>query len=165
MKTIRRNARLNGIVLGLMVAGSPCVAAQGMGPHGATAKCNNGKYSTARSMRAACEKENGIAQWYGLAPEGSPSRSAKPDVFASLEAIIAREPPFSVIRADPDGAVILRSADSSKVAPYLTLTDYLDKDRQESACRRSSNHCVTCRIPGHRIYCTNVPHFLPLPPF
>ncbi len=149
-----------------MVAGSPYVAAQGLGPDGATAKCVDGSYSRSKSQKDACVARGGTAAWYGLAPQGaSPSGPAKRDVFASLEFIIAKEPPFSVIRADPDGSVIIRSADSSKVAAYSTFTDYLDKEHQESACRRSSSHCVTCTIPGHRIYCTNAPQYLPLPPF
>jgi len=153
-------------VLGLVLAGVPHVAAQGLGPKGATAKCVNGRYSMAKSIKAACEKDFGIAVWYGLAPqEGPATEHAKPSIFVNLETIIAQEPPFSVIRADASGAVILRSADSARVAPYSSFTDYLDKEHQESACRRASNHCVTCTIPGHRVYCTNVPQYLPLPAF
>ena len=153
-------------MLGLIVAGSTHVAAQGLGPNGATAMCSDGHYSRSKSEKDACVAHDGLAVWYGLAPQGgSPSGPAKRDVFAGLEVIIAQEPPFSVIRADPDGSVILRSADSSKVAAYSSFMEYLDKERQESACRRSSSHCVTCTIPGHRIYCTNAPQYLPLPAF
>lgn len=153
-------------VITLIAADTRCLVAQGLGPKGATAKCINGKYSTKKSMKTACTSDFGIAVWYGVArQEGPPTGPAKPDIFVKLEALIAQEPPFSVIRADKDGTVILRAADSAKVAPYLSFTDFLDKEHQESGCRRSSSHCMRCAIPGNRIYCTNVPQYLPLPAF
>jgi hypothetical protein len=158
--------RTKVMVVGLIMVCTTGLAAQGRGPKGATAKCINGKYSTSKSMRSACKDDFGIAVWYGVLPQEGPSTTpAKPDVFVKLEALLAQEPPYSVFRADKDGVVILRSADSAKVAQYSSLIDYLDKEHQESACRRASNHCVTCTIPGHRIYCTNVAQFLPLPAF
>lgn len=167
MQGIAQRSPLIGMTaLALIVLGTSKLEAQGLGPNGATARCSDGRFSTSRSEKSACAAHGGVATWYGLAPEaGATSASRKPDVFAKLEEIISQEPNNSVLRADKDGSVILRSADSNKVAPYSLFTDFLDKEHQESACRRSSAHCMTCAIPGHRIYCTNVAKFLPLPPF
>ena len=153
------------IVVGMMVLCGSAMHAQGLGPGGATARCVDGKFSMQKTQTLACRDHGGVTTWFGLASQGAQSESKKPDAFAQLEAIISHEPSYSVIRADPDGSVIGRGTDSAKVALYSYFTDYLNTERGESGCRRSSNHCVTCTIPGHRIYCTNVDKFLPLPPF
>ncbi len=154
------------MLLGVIMVSSTCLAAQGLGPDGATAKCINGKYSKSKSMKAACHDDFGVAVWYGLVPpEGPPPAANKPNIFVKLEAGMAQELPNTVFRADKDGKVTDRWADSVVNARYQSLLDYLDKEHQESACRRSSNHCVTCTIPSHRIYCTNVTQYLPLPAF
>lgn len=154
------------VVAGLVLGIGPVLAAQGLGPGGATARCADGRFSTSKSEKTACDNHGGIATWYGVSTQAAPtSAPKKPDVFERLEEIIAQEPSNSVIRADPDGSVILRGNDSAKVAAYSYFTDFLDKEHGESGCRRHSNHCVVCTIPGHRIYCTNVDKFLPLPSF
>jgi hypothetical protein len=144
---------------------APGLAAQGLGPSGATARCQDGRFSSQKSESVACKDHGGIATWYGLADSSGSHASKKTDVVALLEAAIAQEPPNSVIRADPDGSILLRSTDSAKVDPYSLFTEYLNQAHQESACRRMSGHCVACTNPGHRIYCTNVAKWLPLPPF
>ncbi len=146
----------------LMFAKGSALHAQGLGPSGATARCIDGKFTTQRSKTVACSEHGGILTWYGLADS---THHSKPDVIALLEAEIAHEPPNSVMRADHDGSVLLRAADSAKVVPYALFSDYLDKEHQESGCRRFSSHCVSCTIPGNRLYCTNVAKWLPLPPF
>lgn len=157
------------LVVGLIVVGSTALAAQvgqGLGPKGATAKCINGKYSMSKSRKAACQDDDGVAVWYGLAPElGAAAAPTKPDVFARLEAMIGQELPNTVLRSDKDANVTDRWVDTTKYATYASLMEYLDKEHQESACRRTSSHCVSCTIPSRRIYCTNVPQYIPLPAF
>ena len=153
-----------GFVSGLILLKGSLLGAQGLGPSGATARCQDGRFSSQKSKTVACSNHGGILTWYGLA-DSTARHASKPDPIALVEAAIAQEPPNSVIRADHDGTILLRSADSAKVDPYVLFTDYLDKEHKESACRRVSGHCVSCTVPGHRLYCTNVAKWLPLPPF
>jgi len=153
------------VVAGFVIGTGQVLAAQGLGPSGATARCQDGRFSIQKSETVACKDHGGIATWYGLEDSSRTHAAKKTDVVALLEAAIAQEPPYSIIRADPDGNIILRSTDSAKIDSYAFFTQFLDQVHQESGCRRTSGHCVTCTIPGHRIYCTNVAKWLPLPPF
>ena len=50
-------------------------------PAGATARCNDGSYSTAKTRSGACSKHGGVAEWLagGAAPEaGGPAEAGAP---------------------------------------------------------------------------------------
>jgi hypothetical protein len=94
-----------------------------------------------------------------------PNTTRHGDPFVTLEAVIAQDAPNEVVRADMNGTVEDRfTPDTADVARYAAFMVYLDKVQAESTCRKASNHCALCP-PSHKIYCTNVPGFLPLMAF
>lgn len=44
-------------------AAAPAAAASGAAPEGATAKCKDGSYSTAKNHKGACSKHGGVSDW------------------------------------------------------------------------------------------------------
>ena len=87
----------------------------------------------------------------------------EPDVLARLEVTIAKDPPNTVLRADKSGSVKERFVvDTNESSLYSSFAQFLAQRRDETGCKKSSKHCVTC--PNGQIYCTNVSPFLLLPP-
>ena len=153
------------IVTGVAAVGGSTALAQGLGPNGATAKCQDGAYSHNKIQGMACRDHDGLEVWYGLAQNEAVAAQKRADVYAVLEAQMAQEKPNIVARADLAGTIQDRfSPDSTDVAQNPSFMVYLDRVRQVSGCRKMSNHCALC--PGaHQIYCTNVATFLPLMAF
>ena len=153
------------VVVGLVLGTGQVLAAQGLGPNGATAKCQDGAYSHNKIQGMACRDHDGLEVWYGLAPNEAVAAQKRADVYAVLEAQMTEEKPNIVARADLAGTIQDRfTPDSAAVAQNPSFTVYLDRVRQVSGCRKMSNHCALC--PGaHQIYCTNVAGFLPLMAF
>ena len=143
----------------------PALAAQGLGPGGATAKCSDGSFSHNRIQGMACRDHDGLVTWFGLAPNEAVAAQKRADVYAVLEVQMSQEKPNIVARADLSGSIADRfTPDSADVAHYPSFMVYLDHVRQLSGCRKMSNRCALC--PGvHQIYCTNVAAFLPLMAF
>ena len=139
--------------------------AQGLGPNGATAKCQDGAYSHNKIQGMACRDHDGLEVWYGLAQNEAVAAQKRADVYAVLEEQMSQERPNIVARADLAGTIQDRfTPDSAAIAQYPSFMVYLDHVRQVSGCRKMSNRCALC--PGaHQIYCTNVPAFLPLMAF
>ena len=153
------------VVAGVILGIGPTLAAQGLGPNGATAKCQDGEYTHNKIQGMACRDHDGIEVWYGLAQNEAIAAQKRADVYAVLEAQMAEERPNIVARADLAGTIQDRfTPDSAEVAQYPSFMVYLDRARQVSGCRKMSNHCALC--PGaHQIYCTNAAAFLPLMAF
>lgn len=153
------------VVVGLVLGTGPVLAAQGLGPNGATAKCQDGAYTHNKIQGMACRDHDGLEVWYGLAQNEAVAAQKRADVYAVLEAQMAQEKPNTVARADLAGTIQDRfTPDSTAVAQNPSFMVYLDRVRQVSGCRKMSNHCALC--PGaHQIYCTNVATFLPLMAF
>ncbi|HTH65982.1 MAG TPA: hypothetical protein VL563_14955 [Gemmatimonadales bacterium] len=153
------------IVTGLIALGGSTARAQGLGPNGATAKCQDGEYSHNKIQGMACRDHNGLEVWYGLAQNEAVAAQKRADVYAVLEAALGKEQPNIIARADLAGTIQDRfTADSADVAQNPSFMVYLDRVRQLSGCRKMSNHCALC--PGaHQIYCTNIAAFLPLMAF
>ena len=153
------------VVAGLVLGVGSTLAGQGLGPLGATAKCQDGAYSHDKVQGTACREHDGLAVWYGLAPNEAVAAQKRADIYALLEAQLAEERPNIVARANLAGNIQDRfTPDSGDVAQYPSFMVYLDHVRQASGCRKMSNHCAVC--PGtHQIYCTNVAAFLPLMAF
>jgi hypothetical protein len=153
------------VVAGLVLGTGQVLAAQGLGPNGATAKCQDGAYSHNKIQGMACRDHDGLEVWYGLAPNEAVAAQKRADVYAVLEEQMSQEKPNIVARADLSGAIQDRfTPDSAEVAQYPSFMVYLDHVRQVSGCRKMSNRCALC--PGTRqIYCTNVAAFLPLMAF
>ncbi|HEY6225198.1 MAG TPA: hypothetical protein VIW26_15555 [Gemmatimonadales bacterium] len=153
------------VVAGLVLGTGQVLAAQGLGPTGATAKCQDGAYVHTRVQNEACRDHDGLEVWYGLAQNEAVAAQKRTDVYAVLEARMTQENPNIVARADLAGTIQDRfTPDSADVAQYSSFMIYLDHVRQVSGCRKMSNHCALC--PGaHQIYCTNVAAFLPLMAF
>ncbi|HET7250040.1 MAG TPA: hypothetical protein VFI79_09355 [Gemmatimonadales bacterium] len=153
------------VVVGLVLGTGPVLAAQGLGPNGATAKCQDGAYTHNKIQGMACRDHDGLEVWYGLAQNEAVAAQKRADVYAVLEAQMAQEKPNTVARADLAGTIQDRfTPDSTDVAQNPSFMVYLDRVRQVSGCRKMSNHCALC--PGaHQIYCTNVATFLPLMAF
>jgi hypothetical protein len=42
---------------------APAAAMSGAAPEGATAKCKDGSYSTAKNHKGACSKHGGVSDW------------------------------------------------------------------------------------------------------
>jgi hypothetical protein len=158
-----RQWRLNvAIVTGLFALGGATARAQGLGPNGATAKCQDGAYSHNKIVGLACRDHDGLVVWYGVAPNEAVAAQKRTDVYAVLEEQMSQEKPNTVARADLAGTIQDRfTPDSAAVVQYPSFMVYLDHVRQVSGCRKMSNRCALC--PGvHQIYCTNVAAFLPL---
>jgi len=153
------------ILVGMIVGCTPALAAQGLGPNGATAKCEDGAYSHNKIVGLACRDHNGLVVWYGVAPNEAVAAQKRADVYAVLEEQMSQERPNIVARADLAGTIQDRfTPDSTDVVQYPSFMVYLDHVRQLSGCRKMSNRCALC--PGaHQIYCTNVAAFLPLMAF
>jgi hypothetical protein len=153
------------VVAGLVLGSGQVLAAQGLGPNGATAKCEDGAYSHNKIVGLACRDHNGLVVWYGVAPNEAVAAQKRADVYAVLEEQMSQERPNIVARADLAGAIQDRfTPDSADVVQYPSFMVYLDRVRQVSGCRKMSNRCALC--PGaHQIYCTNVAAFLPLMAF
>lgn len=153
------------VVAVLMLGVGPSLAAQGLGPNGATAKCQDGEYSHNKIVGLACRDHDGLVVWYGVAPNEAVAAQRRADVYAVLEAALEKEQPNIVARADLAGTIQDRfTADSADIAQNPSFMVYLDRVRQVSGCRKMSNHCALC--PGARqIYCTNIAAFLPLMAF
>jgi Protein of unknown function (DUF3761) len=153
------------VVAGLVLGTGQVLAAQGLGPNGATAKCQDGAYSHSKIQGMACRDHDGLEVWYGLAPNEAVAAQKRADVYAVLEEQMSQEKPNIVARADLSGSIQDRfTPDSAEVAQYPSFMVYLDHVRQVSGCRKMSNRCALC--PGTRqIYCTNVAAFLPLMAF
>jgi hypothetical protein len=153
------------IVTGLIALGGSTAAAQGLGPNGATAKCQDGAYSHNKIVGLACRDHDGLVVWYGVAPNEAVAAQKRGDVYAVLEAAMEKEQPNIVARADLAGTIQDRfTPDSAEIAQNPSFMVYLDRVRQISGCRKMSNHCALC--PGsHQIYCTNIAAFLPLMAF
>jgi hypothetical protein len=149
----------------MIVGCPPALAAQGLGPNGATAKCEDGAYSHNKIVGLACRDHNGLVVWYGVAPNEAVAAQKRADVYAVLEEQMSQEKPNTVARADLAGAIQDRfTPDSAAVVQYPSFMVYLDHVRQVSGCRKMSKRCALC--PGvHQIYCTNVAAFLPLMAF
>src|SRR5215510_5452088 len=158
--------RVNSFVaIGAIVAFAPGLVAQGVGPGGATAKCQDGAYSHNKTQGMACRDHDGLEVWYGLAPTEAVAAQKRTDVYAVLEDRLSQEKPDIIARADLSGAIEDRfTPDSADVARYPSFMVYLDHVRQQSGCRKMSNRCALCPV-AHRIYCTNVAAFLPLMAF
>ena len=141
------------------------LAAQGVGPGGATARCQDGAFSHSKIQSEACRDHDGLQVWYGLAQNEAVAAAKRADIYAVLEDAMTREAPNIIARADLAGTIQDRfTADSADIAQNLSFMAYLDRVRQVSGCRKKSNHCALC--PGTRqIYCTNIPEFLPLTAF
>jgi hypothetical protein len=153
------------VVAGLVLGTGQVLAAQGLGPNGATAKCEDGAYSHNKIVGLACRDHNGLVVWYGVAPNEAVAAQKRADVYAVLEEQLSQEKPNIVARADLAGTIQDRfTPDSADVVKYPSFMVYLDHVRQVSGCRKMSNRCALC--PGvHQIYCTNVAAFLPLMAF
>jgi hypothetical protein len=153
------------VVAGLVLGTGQVLAAQGLGPNGATAKCEDGAYSHNKIVGLACRDHNGLVVWYGVAPNEAVAAQKRADVYAVLEEQMSQERPNIVARADLAGTIQDRfTPDSAAVVQYPSFMVYLDHVRQVSGCRKMSNRCALC--PGtHQIYCTNVAAFLPLMAF
>ena len=153
------------VVAGMVLGAGQVLAAQGLGPTGATAKCQDGAYVHTRVQNQACRDHDGLEVWYGLAQNQAIAAVKRADIYAVLEAQLAQESRNVIMRADQDGKVQDRfTPDSADVARYPSFMVYLDHVRQASGCRKMSNHCALC--PGvHQIYCTNAAAFLPLMAF
>ena len=153
------------LVVGLVFGTGTGLAAQGLGPSGATARCQDGAYTHNKVQSEACRDHDGIEVWFGLAPNEAVAAQKRTDIYAVLEAAMAEEKPNTVARADLTGTIEDRfTPDSADIVQYRTFMVYLDHARQVSGCRKMSNHCALC--PGsHQIYCTNVEAFLPLMAF
>ena len=156
---------VSSIVVCLILGTASVLGAQGLGPLGATAKCQDGAYSHDKVEATACRAHDGLAVWYGLAPNEAVAAQKRADIYAVLEAQMAEERPNIVARASLTGDIQDRfTPDSGDIAKYPSFMVYLDHVRQASGCRKMSNHCALC--PGtHQIYCTNTPAFLPLMAF
>ncbi len=152
-------------LIGMLLFSAPALAAQGLGPNGATAKCQDGAYSHNKIVGLACRDHDGLSVWYGLAANEAVAAQKRADVYAVLEEQLSQERPNIVARADLTGKIEDRfTPDSVDVAKYPSFMVYLDHVRQISGCRKMSNRCALC--PGVRqIYCTNVAAFLPLMAF
>jgi uncharacterized protein DUF3761 len=163
--TMRLWRLIVAIVTGLSAFGASTAHAQGLGPNGATARCQDGAYSHNKIVGLACRDHNGVVVWYGVAPNEAVAAQKRADVYAVLEAAMAQEQPNIVARADLAGTIQDRfTPDSAEIAQYSSFMVYLDRVRQLSGCRKVSNHCALC--PGsHQIYCTNIAAFLPLMAF
>lgn len=163
--TVRQWCWSAAIVTGLIGLHGRALDAQGLGPNGATAKCQDGAYSHNKIQGMACRDHDGLEVWYGLAQNEAVAAQKRADVYAVLEAQLAEEKSNIVARADLAGTIQDRfTPDSVDVAQNPSFMVYLDRVRQVSGCRKMSNHCALC--PGaHQIYCTNVPAFLPLMAF
>ena len=153
------------MLVGMVIGCAPALAAQGLGPNGATAKCQDGAYSHNKFVGLACRDHDGLVVWYGVAPNEAVAAQKRADVYAVLEEQLSQEKPNIVARADLSGTIEDRfTPDSADVAKYPSFMVYLDHVRQASGCRKKSNRCALC--PGVRqIYCTNVAAFLPLMAF
>ena len=153
------------IVAGLLLGTGQVLAAQGLGPNGATAKCEDGAFSHNKIVGLACRDHHGIVVWYGVAPNAAVAAEKRSDVYAVLEEQMTQERPNIVARADLSGTIEDRfTPDSAAVAQYPSFMVFLEHVRQASGCRKMSNSCALC--PGVRqIYCTNVAAFLPLMAF
>jgi hypothetical protein len=153
------------VVAGLVLGTGQVLAAQGLGPNGATAKCEDGAYSHNKIVGLACRDHNGLVVWYGVAPNEAVAAQKRADVYAVLEEQLSQEKPNIVARADLAGTIQDRfTPDSAAVVKYPSFMVYLDHVRLVSGCRKMSNRCALC--PGvHQIYCTNVAAFLPLMAF
>src|SRR5262249_53926389 len=150
------------VVIGAIVMFAPGLAAQGLGPGGATAKCEDGTYSHHKIQGLACRDHDGLVTWFGLAPTEAVAAQKRADVDAVLEERLSQEKPNIIARADLSGTIEDRfTPDSADITKYPSFMAYLDHEHQQSGCRKMSNRCALC--PGsHRIYCTNVAAFLPL---
>ena len=157
--------RWSVISVSLMALGGSALCAQGLGPNGATAKCQDGAYSHNKIEGMACRDHDGLQVWYGLAPNEAVATQKRADIYAVLEAQMSQERPDIIARADLSGTIEDRfTPDSADVAQYPSFMVYLDKVRQVSGCRKMSNRCALC--PGTRqVYCTNIAAFLPLMAF
>jgi len=153
------------MLVGMVIGSPPALAAQGLGPNGATAKCQDGAYSHNKIVGLACRDHDGLVVWYGVAPNEAVAAQKRADVYAVLEEQMSQEKPNTVARADLAGTIQDRfTPDSAAVVQYPSFMVYLDHVRQVSGCRKMSNRCALC--PGvHQIYCTNVAAFLPLMAF
>jgi hypothetical protein len=153
------------VVAGLVLGIGQVLSAQGLGPNGATAKCEDGAYSHNKIVGLACRDHNGLVVWYGVAPNEAVAAQKRADVYAVLEEQMSQEKPNTIARADLAGTIQDRfTPDSAAVVQYPSFMVYLDHVRQVSGCRKMSNRCAVC--PGvHQIYCTNVAAFLPLMAF
>ena len=161
-----RQLRLKVAILTWLIAlGGSSAGAQGLGPNGATAKCQDGAYSHNKIVGLACRDHDGLVVWYGVAPNEAVAAQKRADVYAVLEEQMSQEKPNTVARADLAGTIQDRfTPDSAAVVQYPSFMVYLDHVRQVSGCRKMSNRCALC--PGvHQIYCTNVAAFLPLMTF
>lgn len=163
MHRIRRHVRAAGFtVVGLIMAAVPRLPAQGMGPRGATAKCQDGTYVRTKSEPAACRDHDGLETWYGLAHVNSGTIEKAGDPIVTLEEALTHQAPNTVLRGNDKGTIEDRFVpDSADTTLYASFMVYLDKVRQESGCRKVSAHCAFCPT-AHRFYCTNAPQFLPL---
>src|SRR2546422_6107609 len=92
-QTMGLHARTVGVLVILAAfAGASRLAAQGIGPRGATAKCQDGAYVHNRSQAEACRDHDGLAVWYGLAKEGTTAATARRgDPLLNLEDALTRE--------------------------------------------------------------------------
>ncbi len=162
----KRQWRLNlAIVTGLIALSGSTARAQGLGPNGATAKCQDGAYSHNKIVGLACRDHDGLVVWYGVAPNEAVAAQKRADVYAVLEAALAKEQPNIVARADLAGTIQDRfTPDSADIAQNSSFMVYLDRVRQVSGCRKMSNRCALCPR-ARQIYCTNIAAFLPLMPF
>lgn len=152
-------------VAGLVLGTGQVLAAQGLGPNGATARCQDGSYSRNKIQGMACRDHDGLEVWFGVAPNEAVAAARRADVYPVLEAALNEEKPNIIARADLSGTIEDRfTPDSADIAQYPSFMVYLDHVRQASGCRKMSNRCALC--PGaHQIYCTNVAAFLPLMAF
>jgi hypothetical protein len=78
-----RSLLLAGVFL--CASAAPSVAQNTQAPAGATAKCSDGTYSTAKSHRGACSRHGGIAQWLADTSNASRTSAAPPNATARCE--------------------------------------------------------------------------------
>jgi len=57
---------------------APAVYAAGKAPKGATAKCADGTYSTAKNKQGACSAHGGVAEWIAAPAPAATSPKAEP---------------------------------------------------------------------------------------
>jgi hypothetical protein len=89
--------------------------------------------------------------------------SAQDDqAIETLERVIRAASANAVLRATKEATVLEWALlTSAALTLYPSLFEYLAAERQESGCKKISEHCVAC--PSCRVYCTNSSRFIPLP--